>query len=97
MDINAAFPSEGRGRLIYTMSGKEMDGDLICWTASFLSDPMVNMVTEGNVMERHPLEAGIPQVSPVFPIVFAIYTSQLIKMVEERVAGIESLPIVGDI
>jgi hypothetical protein len=29
MDIKAAFPSVGRGRLIHTMRGKGMDGDLI--------------------------------------------------------------------
>jgi hypothetical protein len=36
------------------------------------------MVIEGNVMERHPVEAGIPQGSLVSPILYAIYTSGLI-------------------
>jgi hypothetical protein len=38
MDIKAAFPSVGRGRLVHTMKGKGIDGDLIRWMASFLSD-----------------------------------------------------------
>jgi len=36
-------------------------------------------------MERHPVEAGVPQGSPVSPILFTIYMSGLIKLVEERV------------
>jgi hypothetical protein len=55
------------------------------------------MVIEGNVMGRSPVEAGIPQGSLVSPIFFAIYTSGLIKCVEERVWGVEGLSFVDDI
>jgi len=61
MDIKATFRSVGRGRLVHTMKGKGIDGDLMQWTASFLSDCTVEMVIEGNVMERHRVEEGIPQ------------------------------------
>jgi hypothetical protein len=72
MDIKAAFPSVGRGRLVHTMKGKGIDVDLRRWTASFLPDRTVEMVIKGNVMERHLVEAGIPQGSPVSLILFAI-------------------------
>jgi hypothetical protein len=55
------------------------------------------MVIEGNVMERHLVEAGISQGSPVSPILFAIYTSGLIKWVEMRISGIEGLSFVDDV
>jgi hypothetical protein len=83
MDIKAAFPSVAKGRLVNEMKVKRMDGDLIRWTESFLSERTVEMIIEGNAMERHPVEAEIPQGSPVSPILFAIYTSGLIKWVEE--------------
>jgi len=86
MDINAAFPSVGRGRLIHTMRGKGMDGDLIQWMASILADQMVKMVIEGNVMVIQPVEAGIPQGWPVSPILFAIYMSGLTTWDEQRVS-----------
>jgi len=41
MDIEAAFPSVARGRLVHAMKGKQIDGDLIRWTESFLSDSTV--------------------------------------------------------
>jgi len=83
MDIKAAFPSVAKERLFNLMKVRQMDGDLIQWTVSFLSECTVGMVIEGNAMERHPVEAGVPQGSPVSLILFAVYTSGLIKWVEE--------------
>jgi len=60
-----------------------MDGDLVRWTKRFLTDRMVETIIEGNAMERHPVKRGVPEGSPVSPILFAIYTSGLIKWVEE--------------
>jgi len=48
-------------------------------------------------MERHTVEAGIPQGSPVSPILVAIYTSGLIPLVEETVSGAEYLSLVEDV
>jgi hypothetical protein len=58
---------------------------------------MVEMIIEGNTVERHPVEAGVPQRSPVSPILFAIYTSGLIKWVEEYVLEAEGLSFVDDL
>jgi len=41
------------------------------------------MVIEGNVLQSDPVEAGVPQGSPVLPILFAIHSAGLIKWVEE--------------
>jgi ferredoxin len=85
MDIKAGFPSIARGWLIHGMKAKKIDGYLIQWTESFPSERTVEMVIEGNVLQSHPVEAGVPLCSPVSPILFAIHTAGLIKLVEERV------------
>jgi hypothetical protein len=38
MEIKAVLPSVARGRLINAMKAKRIDGDLIRWTKSFISD-----------------------------------------------------------
>jgi len=48
-------------------------------------------------MERRPLEAGVAQGSAVSPILFAMYTSGLIKWVEEYVSEAEGLSFIGDL
>ena len=96
MLIKAAFPSVAKGRLVNLMKVWQMDGDLIRWTESFLSERTVEMVIEGNAMERHPVEAGVPQGSPVSPILFAIYTSGRIEWVKEY-ASAEGLSFVDNL
>jgi len=96
MNINAAFPRVARGRLIHAMKAKKIDGDLIRWTESFLSERMVEMVIEGNVLHSDPGEAGVPRRSPLSPILFAIHTAGLTKWVEERVQA-EGLSVVDDL
>jgi len=97
MDIKAAFPSVAKGRIINLMKVWQIDRDHIRWTESFLSESTVEMVIEGNAMERHPLEAGVPQGSPVSPILCGIYTSGLNKWVEEYVSEAEGLSYVDDL
>jgi len=87
MDIKAACRRMSNGRLLNFMKVSEMDGDLLQWTESFLLEREVEMIMEGNAIDRHPVEAGVPQRSPVPPILFAIYPSGLIKCVEEYVSG----------
>jgi len=81
--IKAAFPSVAKGRLVNRMRAKHIDGDLIRWTESFLSERTVEMIIEGNGMTRHSVEAWVPHGSPVSPILCAIYTSGLITWVKE--------------
>jgi hypothetical protein len=48
-------------------------------------------------MDRHTVEAEVPQGLPVSPILSAIYTSGLIKWVEQYVSEAEGLSIVDDL
>jgi len=74
-----------------------MDGDLVRWTESVLSERKVEMIIEGKAMERHPVEAGFLQRSPVLLILFAISTSGLIKWVEEYASEAEGLSFGDDL
>jgi hypothetical protein len=75
LDIKAAFPSVARGRLIHAMKAKKIDGDLLQLTESFISERTVEIVSKGNVLQSHPMEAGILQGSPVLPIGLTIHTA----------------------
>jgi hypothetical protein len=64
------------------MKVRQMDGDVIRRMEWYMLESTVEMMIEGNAMDRHPVEAGIPPGSPVSEILCAIYTSGLFKWVE---------------
>ena len=66
-------------------------------TERFLTERMVEMRIVGNAFGRHPVEPGVLQGSPVSPILFAIYTSGLIKWVKEYVSEVEGLYFVDSL
>jgi len=82
MDIKAAFPTIARGMPIHAMKVKQIGGDLIGWTESLLSDRMVEMVIEGNVLQSRPMQAGIQEGSPMLPILVLMHCASLNKLVE---------------
>jgi len=63
----------------------------------FLTERTVQMVIDGNMMESHPLEVGLPQHSPVSLILFTMYIPRLIQWVEKRDSGGEGLVIMDDV
>ena len=50
-----------------------IDGDLVAWTKSFLTDRKVQLVIDGHENKEREIETGIPQGSPVSPILFLVY------------------------
>lgn len=52
---------------------------------------MVEEVIEGNVLQIHQVEAGVPQGSPVSQILFTLHTATAMVWVEESVQGLEGL------
>jgi len=82
MDIKADYPSLAKERIVNLMKVRQMDGDHIQCTESFPSETMLEMVIEGNAMERHVVEAGVLQGSPMSPILFVIDTSGRAQLVE---------------
>jgi len=87
LDITAAFPNVAKGRLVNLVKVSQMGRDIKRWTESFLSETMVEIIMEGNAMERYSLEAVVPLGSPVSPIVFVIYISGFITWIKEYVSA----------
>jgi len=54
------------------------------------------MEIEGNDLKRHSVKAGMPQGSPLSPILFAMHTAGLMQWLEESVQA-EGLSVVDDL
>ncbi|KAL1980085.1 hypothetical protein VTN96DRAFT_4674 [Rasamsonia emersonii] len=74
-----------------------IDGDLTRWVRSFLADRRVQLVIDGHQGLENPISSGVPQGSPVSPILFVIYISGVVEAVEAAVPGIRALSFADDI
>ena len=97
IDIKRAFDHVSKTSLVKKMIKLGIDGDLIRWTQFFLTDRKVQLVIDGNNNKERDIETGIPQESPVSPVLFLIYISGVFDQVIKSHLGIISLLFVDDL
>ena len=85
MDVSAAFPSVARNCLVRRMRDLKMDENLVQWTDSFMQDRWIIMNVNGHDGEREKVTTGLPQGSPVSPVLFGIYISGVHGAVQDKV------------
>jgi hypothetical protein len=79
------------------MVAKKLDGDLIEWAEGFLTNRTVQITVDGFDGEVSQINTGIPQGSPVSPILFATYLSCLFPFVEDKVDVVEGISFADDV
>jgi len=84
MDIKGAFPHVAKGNLIKRMEEMGFEADLVRWVERFMEDRKLIMSMDGKEGDSMDVETGVPQGSPVSPVLFVIYLSGLFSKVEER-------------
>ena len=85
MDDAAAFPSLARGCLLCKMRAMGIDENLVDWTDSFMRDRRVIMSVDGQNDDPRTVTNGLPQGSPISPVLFAIYIADTHSAVEDQV------------
>jgi len=79
LDIKGAFDHVNKNRLLQIMIEMRLPTYLIRWIDSFLSDRKIQLSFDGNRQEMVDIQVGIPQGSPISPILFLIYIRELIQ------------------
>jgi len=99
MDVKGAFPHVAKGNLIKRMEEMRFEADLVRWVESFMEDRKVIMSMDGKEGDSMDAETGVPQGSPVSPVLFVIYRSGLFGQVEkkEEECGSEGISFVNDV
>ena len=97
MDVAAAFPSVARGCLLRKMWGAGLDECLVRWTDSFMQDRKVIMSVDGQDGEPVSVTTGLPQGSPVLPVLFALYIAETHGAVEGQVEDSRGISFVHDV
>jgi hypothetical protein len=97
MDVKSAFNNVSKVHLGKRMEELELEPDLIRCTESFMTGRQVKLVLGGETGDASPVDTGIPQGSPVAPILFVTYLSGIFGEVERTVPGVKGLSSADDI
>jgi len=99
MDVKGAFPHVAKGNLIKKMEEMGFEADLVRWVESFMEEQKVVMSMDGREGDIMDVETGVPQRSPVSPVLFVIYLSGLFGEVEkeEEECGSGGISFVDDV
>ena len=79
LDIKGAFDTVNYTRLLDTMQRKNFPPWVVRWLRSYLDDRTVRLRFDGEESGDIRLRAGVPQGSPLSPILFLLYIATLYK------------------
>jgi hypothetical protein len=83
-DIKGFFDHVNHERMVAVLENLGFSVQLCSWVRSFLSNRTVSIRVDGHTMPPVNVACGIPQGSPVSPILATLYTSFMFQIVEDN-------------
>ena len=77
LDVKGAFDHVAKNQLLSTLQQLRLPLSLIYWVQSFLTSRTLRLSFDGQTEQFTDIETGIPQGSPISPILFLIYIRNL--------------------
>jgi ribonuclease HI len=79
LDIKGAFDHVSKNRLVAILVQLKLPTSLINWITSFLENRVLRLAFNNSIEEFSTINTGIPQGSPISPILFLIYIRDLFR------------------
>lgn len=95
-DVESAFPSVHHPRMIQTLETQGYPPELINIIQSFLSNRETHLSFNGFISHNFPLTHGLPQGSPLSPLLYLLYNTSLLSITNTHSFS-ESLGFVDDV
>lgn len=92
LDIKGAFDHVSKNQLLSIIAKLRLPTSLLSWINSFLQQRVLRLSFDSNIEEFSSINTGIPQGSPISPILFLIYTRGLFDL-----SGVTCLSYIDDI
>ncbi|APA10088.1 hypothetical protein sscle_05g048580 [Sclerotinia sclerotiorum 1980 UF-70] len=80
MDVKGAFDAVLPGRLVNRLREQGWPNNLVRWVQSFATNRSIKIRLDGETGPETKLECGLPQGSPISPILFMLYIAPLFWM-----------------
>jgi hypothetical protein len=97
IDVKGAFDRVDKTQLLQRMMQVGIAGNIVRWVDSFLSNRRAMLVIDGRTGDARAIQAGLPQGSPVSPVLFILSVSALFQWLEDRHPALQAISFVDDI
>jgi hypothetical protein len=97
LDISGAFDTVVHERLVAIIKRLGYPSWLQNWVQSFLSERTTTLLVNGKESEAFEVRAGVPQGSPLSPILFLLYNEELLRVSNQPSLGIHSVGFMDDL
>ena len=79
LDVAGAFDNVSYEKLLYNLKIKGVPTVLVTWVVSFLDERSTSISMGGKTSPMEAVETGIPQGSPISPVLFLFFNAPLIE------------------
>ena len=79
LDVKGAYDHVSKNRLLTILKDLALPDSVIKWVSSFISGRSLKLLFNRQSDENQPIQTGIPQGSPISPILFLIYIRGLFR------------------
>ncbi|ODM15205.1 hypothetical protein SI65_09444 [Aspergillus cristatus] len=83
LDVSGAFDNAAHERLIHNLRKRRVPANSINWIASFLRHRITDILLTEGATGQFITDTGIPQGSPLSPILYLFYNADLIDQIQE--------------
>ena len=96
MDVTGAFNYIHHKRLLHKLKKRKVPGFIVRWVKDFLGNRSTRLKFNGVESEKIYTNVGVPQGSPISPILYMFYNADLLEIPGDR-SGVLSLGFIDDI
>jgi exonuclease III len=97
LDISGAFDYVSHDRLLHNLRKRKIPEEIVKWVRSFLTDRTTTIKLFEGESEQLRVETGIPQGSPVSPILFLFFIADLLEITNNEALQVSSAGFVDDV
>jgi ribonuclease HI len=79
LDVSGAYDNVSHKRLLHNLQKRQIDTSIITWLQSFLTNRSTAICFDGYKSTPYTTSTGIPQGSPLSPILYLFYNADLVE------------------
>ena len=97
MDVAGAYDTVSHRRLIHNLRKRKIPKWITDWVDSFLNERSTTLAIHSRVIDIFEVRTGIPQGSPISPILYLFYNADLLDICERPGTNTSAIGFVDDI